>query len=503
MSIESLENISPARVRALTIAGVDPSGGAGVLADLKAFSAHGAYGMGVVTCLTAQNTTGVSGVLPIAVDFIEQQLESVFSDVEVDTVKIGMLGTTEIIHAVKRQLLKYRPKFCVLDPVMVATSADRLLNEDAEAALLELFEIADLTTPNAMELAVLTGQKKAQTVQELVQQARALAKRWQICVLAKGGHIASSPMAEDVLVDASGEVREIFRAEFINTKNTHGTGCALSSAIAAIYPQVDSLNAAVSKAKNWLHKAIEQGADLQIGSGNGPVDHLWFSKPTTRKFSAVAAQQTEKIYSEVSQMQFIAKLADGTLSKDEFANYIAQDYQYLTQYAKFYSKIAILAPDLDHAEIWHNTQISVQQEQQMQAKWFSANGYDAQKYTHTPMNATTSAYVGHMAITASSGTYTQLLAAVLPCATLYAKIGAEIFHRAKQKFGDDLRGHPYREWIINYGSGEFQEAVDLLVNVVDEVAEKVNYDEFSQMLRVHNISYQYEFDFFNNSSIFA
>ncbi|MDR1447712.1 MAG: bifunctional hydroxymethylpyrimidine kinase/phosphomethylpyrimidine kinase [Candidatus Ancillula sp.] len=487
--------LNPARVRALSIAGVDPTGGAGLLADLKTFSAHGAYAMGVVTCLTAQNTTGVFGVEPVKSAFIQQQLESITSDIEVDVLKIGMLGTSRIIHIVEKYLSKNRPKFSVLDPVMVSTSGDRLLDEEAEMALSQLFALVDLITPNLLELAVLTNSLKAQTYEEMVVQASALAKKYQVVVLAKGGHLQNTDLAQDVLVNHAGEVMKTLTAPFISTKNTHGTGCTLSSAIAALYPQKTSLEESVEAAKTWLSNAIEHGADLKVGNGNGPVDHLWFNKPTTRQFSEVATEQTRHIYKKVSKMQFIEELASGTLSADKFANYIAQDYQYLTWYAKLYAQISILAPDSENATIWNESQISISQEKVLQEKWLKNNGYSV----NTPMSKATLCYIGHMALTASNGTYSEVLAVVLPCATLYQEIGKEILKRAQKIFGQDLEGHPYREWIQNYASSEFQETVNALVEIVNGVATKVNYDEFQEMLRVHNISYSLEFDFFNQN----
>ncbi|MDR2083081.1 MAG: hypothetical protein LBP35_05765 [Candidatus Ancillula trichonymphae] len=167
-------------------------------------------------------------------------------------------------------------------------------------------------------------------------------------------------------------------------------------------------------------------------------------------------------------------------------------------YAKLYSKIAILAPDYADVAIWNDSQISIATEKRMQAKWFEENGYDVVKYTNMPMSHTTLEYVGHMAIT-GKGTYTQVLATVLPCATLYREIGEEILRRAQKAFGRDLEGHPYQSWILSYGSDEFQEAVDAMIQVIDDAASRVNYDEFEEMLRVHNISHKCEFDFFNQN----
>jgi hydroxymethylpyrimidine kinase/phosphomethylpyrimidine kinase len=213
----------------LSIAGTDPTGGAGIQADLKAIAANGGYGMAVVTALVAQNTQGVRAVHLPPVEFLNQQLDAVSDDVQIDAVKIGMLATAEVIDAVRTWLERVRPPVVVLDPVMVATSGDRLLDKTAEAALLSLAALAQVVTPNVPELAILAGEPEARDWGTVLEQARRVAERHGTAVLAKGGHLAGDRVP-DALVDASG-VRELPGVR-IATANTHGTGCSLSAALA-------------------------------------------------------------------------------------------------------------------------------------------------------------------------------------------------------------------------------------------------------------------------------
>ncbi|HEY6794227.1 MAG TPA: bifunctional hydroxymethylpyrimidine kinase/phosphomethylpyrimidine kinase [Kineosporiaceae bacterium] len=267
---------------ALTIAGSDPSGGAGVQADLKTFSALGAYGTAVLTALTAQNTRGVTGVHLVPAAFVTEQLRTLVADVRIDTIKIGMLATAELAEAVGAFLAGYRCDCVVLDPVMVATSGDRLLAEDAVEAVRRLLPRADLITPNLPEAAHLLGDAPATDVAGMRAQAQRLLEAGARRVLLKGGHLARSggPQlpAVDVLAGPEG-VREL-AADRVATANTHGTGCTLSSAVAALRPQRPGWPEAVADAKTWLTRAIEAADGLGVGSGNGPVHHFHATWPS-------------------------------------------------------------------------------------------------------------------------------------------------------------------------------------------------------------------------------
>lgn len=255
---------------ALTIAGSDSSGGAGIQADIKTMSALGVYAECVITALTAQNTLGVQGVEPTSPDFVHAQMDSVFSDIYPDAVKIGMLANAQIVHAVTAGLAAYEARNIVVDPVMVATSGDGLAEDSTVAALDELLSIATLATPNIPEAEVLSGVKIRSKEDMADAAARICGNKNCPAVLVKGGHL--NDMADDVLVTAAGE--EVwFSHERIKTENTHGTGCTLSSAIASYLALGEDLPDAIKLAKEYLTGALAN--DPHLGHDHGPVNHLW------------------------------------------------------------------------------------------------------------------------------------------------------------------------------------------------------------------------------------
>jgi len=268
----------------VSIAGIDPSGGAGVFADLKTFSALGAYGCAVVAALTAQNTTAVTGIHTPPTDFLKLQLETLFDDVTLHAVKIGMLGTAGIVRTVAEGLARYEPDNVVLDPVMVAKSGDHLLARDAVSMLKEaLLPQVHMLTPNLPEAGVLLETRAPESVKEMTRAAERLremlphsGERW---VLLKGGHLPGNELV-DLLFNGDRMVE--LPAPRIDTPNTHGTGCTLSSAVAALLPQrtgqFRDVEAAVRDARHYLLGAIAQSGQLGVGKGHGPVHHfhaLW------------------------------------------------------------------------------------------------------------------------------------------------------------------------------------------------------------------------------------
>lgn len=263
---------------ALTIAGSDSSGGAGIQADLKTFGAFGVYGASVITALTAQNTIGVQAVYAVPPEFVAEQLSSVLGDLDVRAIKTGMLANAANILAVAAKLHQHEALRLVVDPVMIATTGAILLEPDAVNAMCEqLFPRADIVTPNLDEAAQLLLTAPAESPDDMVDQARAIAGRGARAVLLKGGHSDASEAA-DVLVSA-GEVTW-FSVPRIATTNTHGTGCTLAAAITAGLARGADLPRAVSEAKQYLTKAIEAGRDLGVGAGHGPVDHLADTGPS-------------------------------------------------------------------------------------------------------------------------------------------------------------------------------------------------------------------------------
>ncbi|MCF8720589.1 bifunctional hydroxymethylpyrimidine kinase/phosphomethylpyrimidine kinase [Nitrospina gracilis] len=270
-------------VRALTIAGSDSGGGAGIQADLKTFSALGCYGMSVITALTAQNTQGVTGIHDVPAGFVRQQLEAVLGDIGADAVKIGMLHNPQTIHVVAQGLKRFDVQRVVLDPVMFAKSGDRLIQDEAVAALKsQLLPLATVLTPNLKEAEALL-EIKIDTDDDMEQAARLLAKMGPQAVVVKGGPPVTTG-GDDCFysnADAKGAVQWLNHAH-VDTHNVHGTGCTFSSAIAAYLARGETLDDAVRHAKEYISGALENGALYRLGHGKGPVAHffhLWKSQP--------------------------------------------------------------------------------------------------------------------------------------------------------------------------------------------------------------------------------
>ncbi len=257
----------------LSIAGSDPSGGAGVQADLKTFAALGCHGMAVLSALTAQNTQGVFAVHTPPADFVGAQIDAIFADIDVAAVKIGMLANAEIVAVVAERLRAHKPRFVVLDPVLASTSGDSLGAEGVIGAMVsEMFPLADLVTPNAPEAAQLVGGVEPQDMASLEALGVRLRARGAHGVLLKGGHLEGAQAIDVWLADG---VRREFAAPRVATRNTHGTGCTLSAAIAAHVAQGLPLEAAIVAAKDYLSGALAHSGDLNVGAGHGPVHHFW------------------------------------------------------------------------------------------------------------------------------------------------------------------------------------------------------------------------------------
>lgn len=260
------------RINALTIAGTDPSGGAGIQADLKAFSALGAYGTSVITALVAQNTRGVQSVYRIEPAFVAAQLDTVLDDVRIDAAKIGMLAETTIVEVVAEKLKRASLPFVVLDTVMIAKSGDALLSPDAVASIRErLLPQVSLITPNLPEAAALLGCSMAQDEATMLEQGDALLELGCEAVLMKGGHLSDAE-SPDWLITRAG--RQRFTAPRVNTRHTHGTGCTLSAALAALRPRHADWAGTVAEAKAWLQQALLHADSLEVGHGIGPVHHF-------------------------------------------------------------------------------------------------------------------------------------------------------------------------------------------------------------------------------------
>lgn len=259
----------------VTIAGTDPSGGAGIQADIKAISATGSYAASIITILVAQNTQSVTAIQEIPLAFIQQQIDAVFTDLSIDAVKLGMLYHEDNIHLVAANLKKYQPRFIVLDPVMISQTGHTLLKPQAIQALVnDLFPLATLITPNIPEaesiLRVNINDEHSMRAAAIL-----LATRYKVSVLLKGGHLKTTH-SPDIFYDYPQQQIHRFDAQRISTKNTHGTGCTLSAAIASYLAQGEDLYYAIVEAKHYLTQCILAAKSLTLGHGQGPVHHFYF-----------------------------------------------------------------------------------------------------------------------------------------------------------------------------------------------------------------------------------
>jgi len=258
----------------LTIAGSDSGGGAGIQADLKTISACGCYGMSVITAITAQNTQGVSDIWPVPVSSIDKQIDAVLDDIGADAVKVGMMHSAEVIYLIARKIRKYDIRNLVIDPVMVATSGDKLLQDEAIATLKkELLPLATIITPNLPEASILLGREVTER-EQLSEAARELSFNNTVSVMLKAGHLQDNKLT-DIFYNADADEIISLESERVKTLNTHGTGCTLSSAIASFLALEHGLSDAVKTGKDYIVNAIQNGSVYQTGHGHGPVHHFY------------------------------------------------------------------------------------------------------------------------------------------------------------------------------------------------------------------------------------
>jgi hydroxymethylpyrimidine/phosphomethylpyrimidine kinase len=468
--------------RILSIAGTDPTGGAGIQADLKAISAFGGYGMAAVTALVAQNTLGVREVHAPPTAFLTAQLRAVSDDVEIDAVKIGMLGSAEVVGVVSEWLTEVSPPVVVLDPVMIATSGDRLLDADAEAAVRELCRLAHLVTPNLPELAVLVGEPVAHDWDAAITHARTLAARADTAVLLKGGHL-SGPDSPDAIVDADG-IHPV-PGPRVHTRHTHGTGCSLSSAMATLAAHGLAWPAALERAKPWLTGALEHAAGLRVGHGNGPIDHFHALRPNLDLGPAWSVERwdaTASVRADVDACAFVRGLASGDLDRAAFTWYLGQDLLYLREYARVLARAAALAPTTEEQRFWAVASASCLVEETR----LHESHVDA---TDLAPASDTIAYTDHLHAVSAGGSYAVLVAAVLPCFVLYTDIGA----RWRGTFAPD---HAYADWLTAYGDEAFAASSAEASRIADAAARAAPAAVRAAMSAAYDRSMRLELAFF-------
>ncbi|MFE6970200.1 bifunctional hydroxymethylpyrimidine kinase/phosphomethylpyrimidine kinase [Isoptericola sp. NPDC057653] len=501
----------PSRPRVLAIAGSDPSGGAGVQADLKAVVAAGGYGMAALTALTAQNTRGVRGVHVPPAEFLTAQLDALADDVAIDAVKIGMLAAAPVARAVgawldglPRGATSPRPAV-VLDPVMVATSGDRLLDPTAERAVRDLLARVDVVTPNLPELAVLVEEPPAASWAAALDQARRLAARHDVLVVAKGGHLTGDDGAgaPDALVGADGVLLEL-AGERVRTTATHGTGCSLSSGLAARYARTGDWAEALRDTKAWLAAAIRAGEALRVGGGHGPVDHLAGSTPSgavererpgAQDGAAAAAGRAAvdrwwdaaaPVRAAIDGLPFVRALGDGSLAADRFRTYLEQDAIYLREYSRCLARASQLAPTRAEQTFWaggaHGALVT---ELDLHTSWLGGEPTDV------PASRTTAAYLEHLR--GAGDDYATLVAAVLPCYWIYQDVGERLAALNRPD-------HPYSAWLGTYADEEFAASTRRAVAVLRRAAGDAGPATRARMAAAFQRACEHELAFFDQAA---
>lgn len=486
----------------LSIAGTDPSGGAGLSADFKTFGALGVYGMGAVTALVAQNTQGVKEIHRPPVAFLNAQLSGVDEDVRIDAVKIGMLFDAEIIEAVAAWLDRINPAIVVLDPVMVATSGDALLLPEAEEALVALVAKASVVTPNIPELAVLCRRlgrevSPAENVDQAIEQAVFVAQTTGTLVVAKGGHVRGGQVV-DSLVMPDGQVHQ-YRGPRVDTTNTHGTGCSLSSALAALAAkdvvegrEVD-YKSVLARAKHWMTTALIGADDLDVGKGHGPIHHFAFQWAAAGTEPRLNGDQLVNLWwdriaqlrDDIDGLDFVRALGEGTLNQDRFIAYQVQDAMYLSAYSRVLASASALAPDRDAQAFWaKGANECIEVEMTLHDSWIPEGAADV------PMDEVTTGYTNHLLSRAQLGNYGELVAAILPCYWLYQDIGDRL----------EAKNHPehtFNSWLAMYGDPAFAEATIIAKSLVARALDEATDAERKVMWHAFYESCLWEYRFFD------
>lgn len=473
----------------LSIAGSDPSGGAGIQADLKSIAACGGYGMAVISALTAQNTHGVRAVHVPPPEFLGDQLRAISEDIQIDAIKIGMLANAQIITELTGWLENIRETTkipVVLDPVMIATSGDRLLDHAAEEALAKLMQYTDVLTPNIPELAVLARSAVANSWEEVIAQASHVASTYSVLVLAKGGHL-EGPQCPDALIDANGVLHEV-SASRLATKNTHGTGCSFSSALATFYARTGDWVVALTSAKDWLNQAITEADQLQVGTGHGPINHfagLW-SHTAAHPTDSMEAwwDSIASIREEIDELGFIRGLKDGSLNRDDFEDYLGQDALYLRTYARVMSRASELAPTTGEQRFWAASASGCLEGE------LELHRGRLEEWAPEPSDTTT-AYLNHLL--SHFDDYPVLVAALLPCFWIYQDVGTRLA-------AANYQGHPYGDWLETYSSAEFDKSTVQAIETTRLLFDAANESTRAKMFKAFVASSLHELYFFAQTS---
>ena len=503
-TLEEIKNRT--HIKTLTIAGSDPSGGAGIQADLKTFSALNCYGMSVITALTAQNTQGVQSIQSLPAPFIESQMVSIFSDIEIDALKIGMLERSEIIETIARVLQENQiTKPIIVDPVMFSKTGHKLL-EDSAIDLLKhkILPFATILTPNTHEAANLLGMSHIDTEDEMSHAARALLEFGPQAVIVKGGFC--SPGNDCLMIKGIADPIWL-RSPLIKTTNLHGTGCSFSAAIASYLAHGDDVINAVKKAKLYLSGAIEAGSHYQLGKGIGPVHHFYsiWGVEGGRAYQSFVQESWLRImplFDRIKKHAFINRMMDDSLDREIFEFYLQQEQIFLEERAKaFFILASRAAPSSELAEyLTTRAQESMSASQTVFEKYGTTPPPAPPSSSSAVCGATSSSpspacqkYTSFLIHIAEQGTLLEGLIAQLPCALMYQKLGEYIE-------GNEVIPNRHDIWIKTYSDPERKKRVETFIRHIEELAKtETQQEKRESMHKAFEQAAQYEFDFWDDA----
>ncbi|KAL1924153.1 uncharacterized protein VTP21DRAFT_7188 [Calcarisporiella thermophila] len=490
--------------RALTIAGSDCSGGAGIQADLKTFTALKTYGLSVLTAVTSQNTQGVDGIVDIAPSFVAQQLRAVVKDIGVDAAKTGMLFSADIVRVVAQVLKEENVINLVVDPVMVSTSGSILLNEDAlEVLISDLLPITLVVTPNIHEAQLLCAghAKDMDSVRiKSLDDMKAAAKRISALgpkyVLLKGGHLPLEGDGVKVVYDVLYDGSEFFEIPnvFVSTKNTHGTGCTLSAAIAAELAKGKKVKDAVEKASAFLQDALRES--LSLGHGHGPLNHFHNIRhlPYRReRFFEALKLSIIQDWHAYTHHPFVEGMANGTLPRENFIHYLRQDYRFLESFARAYALAAYKSQDMESIAASSEITIFIAKESRMHLEYCESWGIPREEVIHTPESMATIAYTRFVLDQGMTGDLMTLRVALASCVVGYGEIGTRLFNDPRTK----RDGNPYWKWIETYAADDYQQSVRNALELLEKDAPKYvgSPERFAELVKVFRQATRLEISF--------
>ncbi|KAK6346122.1 hypothetical protein TWF730_010453 [Orbilia blumenaviensis] len=530
---------TPTPPRILTIAGSDSSGGAGIEADIKVITAHKCYAMTAMTGLTAQNTTGVVDIHPIPAEFLRKTLAAVIEDVGVDVVKTGMLTGTESISVIVESIQKYKIKEIVVDPVMISTSGSILLPQDAIANLCDnLIPLATLITPNIHEaqhlLSYYTNRHSSsstnpptydlKSIEDVVELAKKLQMYCSTAVLVKGGHLPfsgdgsivklpsfgiSTPgdntqkdqaFVKDVLVLSQDEV-EIFSSPLFHTKNTHGTGCSLASAIACNLGLSQPPVIAVSSARDYISGAIA-AATYELGKGNGPINHvhntykLPYSKGQFFDY-LINHPRVAKIWKEYVNHDFVKQIARGAVSRDNFVWYLKQDYLFLVQFARARALLTYKGASLSQINNYASYLSGAIHESTLHVRYCAelVPGLTEKDLQSTPEAPATTAYTRYILDVGNNGDIVSLIVSLMSCS-----VGYQVAARNREKEPESVRtdkGNIYWRWVEEYASGGYAKEVQIQRDILEDMATGLGITQVEELVEIFRKVTEMERNFFS------